>query len=81
MRPDFHADPAQLSSTAGGLHLGPVGGRIVAEVFLGVLLADPTSYLSTQPDWRPTLPGRVAGEFGMVDLLRIAAVDPAARGQ
>ena len=66
---------------ADGLHLGPVGGRIVAEVFLGLLGADPTSYLSTQSNWRPTLPSRVAGEFAMVDLLRIAAVDPSSRGQ
>ena len=43
---------------ADGLHLGPVGGRIVAEVFIGLLQTDPGSYLSTRPRWRPTLPSR-----------------------
>lgn len=33
--------------------LGPVGGRIVAEVFLGLLFADPGSYLSKEPNWTP----------------------------
>lgn len=79
--PIFYYVLKEAEIVADGLRLGPVGGRIVAEVFLGLLRADPTSYLSTQPNWRPTLPGRIAGEFGMVDLLRIAAVDPGARGQ
>ena len=32
-----------------GQFLGPVGGRIVAEVMLGLLLADPSSYLAGKP--------------------------------
>ena len=31
---------------ADGLHLGPVGGRIVAEVLIGLLQTDPNSYLA-----------------------------------
>ncbi|MUL40816.1 peroxidase [Streptomonospora sp. PA3] len=54
----------------GGRHLGPVGGRIVAEVFLGLLAADPASYLSRDPGWRPTLEGSGDGEFTMSDLIR-----------
>ena len=36
-------------------HLGPVGGRIVAETLIGLLRADPTSYLSASPGFRPFL--------------------------
>ena len=70
---------AQL--VADGLHLGPVGGRIVAEVFFGLLQQDPTSYLAVEPTWRPSLPSRTPGDFRMVDLLTFAGVDPASRGQ
>jgi hypothetical protein len=67
---------------ADGLHLGPVGGRIVAEVIVGLLQTDPASYVTAQPDWTPTLPSRLGpGRFGMVDLLTFAGVDPASRGQ
>ncbi|MFT7648656.1 MAG: hypothetical protein ACI8Y4_003408 [Candidatus Poriferisodalaceae bacterium] len=65
-----------------GLHLGPVGGRIVAEVFVNLLRRDPTSYFSSQPEWRPELESRSGdGDFSMTDLLTIAQVDPASRGQ
>jgi hypothetical protein len=33
--------------------LGPVGGRIVAEVFLGLLFGDRNSLLNQDPDWPP----------------------------
>jgi heme peroxidase len=68
---------------AGGLTLGPVGGRIVGEVFIGALQLDRNSYLN-QFRWQPSLPqrdGRVTGEFTMLDLLAFAQVDPASRGQ
>jgi hypothetical protein len=52
----------------------------VAEVMLGLLRADPTSYLSRQPDWRPTL-GATGSGYAITDFLRFAGVDPAARGQ
>jgi hypothetical protein len=37
----------------GGNQLGEVGGRIVAEVLLGMLHRDPASVLSAEPGWRP----------------------------
>jgi Animal haem peroxidase len=58
---------------ADGKHLGPVGGRIVAEVFIGVLQGDPMSYLSQDPAWTPHL-GAQPDRFTMVDLLRTAGV-------
>lgn len=58
---------------ADGKHLGPVGGRIVGEVFIGILQGDPMSYLSQDPDWTPHL-GATADKFSMVDLLRMAGV-------
>src|SRR5262249_53850808 len=67
--------------TEDGLHLGPVGGRIVAEVILGLLRADPNSYLSYDVNWHPSLPSRQPGDFRMVDFLTFAGVDPASRGQ
>ena len=55
---------------AEGLHLGPVGGRIVAEVFLGLLEEDDASYLAAEPGWQPTLPAADASAgYRMTDLL------------
>lgn len=59
-----------------GLRLGPVGGRIVGEVFIGLLKADDTSYLAAQPNWTPVLPAATPGEFHMTDLLTFAGVVP-----
>ncbi|MCW1970653.1 MAG: heme peroxidase family protein [Anaerolineae bacterium] len=42
-----------------GKQLGPIGGRIVAEVFIGLLVGDKTSFLNVDPGWKPQ-----KGEFG-----------------
>jgi Animal haem peroxidase len=47
--------------------LGPVGGRIVAEVLIGIIRDDPESYLAVAPGWRPD------AVSGMAELL--AAID------
>jgi hypothetical protein len=53
--------------------LGPVGGRIVAEVLVGLLQRDPNSYLYLDPAWKPTPPlAPTTGQFTFVDLLRYA---------
>jgi hypothetical protein len=54
----------------GGDRLGPVGGRIVAEVLIGLLRADPAAYLSLEPDWEPILPA-AGPDFGLADLLTL----------
>jgi hypothetical protein len=65
---------------ADGLHLGPVAGRIVAEVFIGLLQTDPSSWVATRPSWQPTLPAK-GDTFRMTDFLTFAGVDPVSRGQ
>ena len=54
----------------GGDHLGPLGGRIVADVILRLLGSDPGSYVHDK-SWRPTL---VEGkdDFTMTDLIEVA---------
>ena len=59
-----------------GLRLGPVGARIVGEVFIGLLKADADSYLTADSNWKPVLPSSVSGDFRMTDLLRFAGVVP-----
>jgi hypothetical protein len=49
-----------------------VGGRIVAEVIVGLIQGDRTSYLRQDPDWTPTYGSD--DDFTMVDLLRTAGV-------
>jgi Animal haem peroxidase len=51
-----------------GERLGPVGGRIVAEVLIGIIDADPTSYRARQPDWTPPLTAH-GEQFELADML------------
>jgi len=53
----------------GGDHLGGVGGRIVAEVIVGIVRNDSESYLANNLSWRPTLPSHAAGIFKIRDFL------------
>ncbi len=59
----------EAASRGDGDRLGEVGGRIVAEVLIGVIRRDPESYLANDPSWRPTLPSHEAGRFKIRDLL------------
>ena len=52
-----------------GDRLGPVGGRIVGEVLIGIIDADPESYRSVERSWTPTLPSRDPDSFGIADIL------------
>jgi Animal haem peroxidase len=58
--------------TAGGEQLGPVGGRIVAEVIIGLIKGDRQSYLRQEPDWTPTYGSNES--FTPVDLFNAADV-------
>lgn len=53
----LHQAPVQIPVTEGNTittpRLGPVGGRIVAEVLLGLMFGDNDSYLNLEPTWQP----------------------------
>lgn len=64
--------PSREAACMGGQHLGPVGGRIVAETLIGLLWLDPASSLHngrgfrrlrTISGERPLTLGRLAGKF------------------
>ncbi len=50
------------------IRLGEVGGRIVTETFVGLLLGDSHSFLAQQPDWAPNKERK----FSMGDLIKKA---------
>lgn len=58
-----------------GQRLGPVGGRIVGEVLVGLLAHDPQGFLRQQPGWKPEgLRAVKDGHFTLSDLLRFATI-------
>lgn len=59
----------EASIKEGGRKLGPVGARIVADVFVGLLEGDSTSFLAENRRWKPDL-GPQRGTFTMANLLR-----------
>ena len=66
----MNADPIKL-----GTRLGAVGGAIVAETFVGLMLKDPDSVLNLQGGFI-SVNGRTT--FSMVELLAIAQPPAAA---
>jgi heme peroxidase len=56
---------------AKGEKLGPVGSRILAEVFVGLLRCPGALLNKEYKGWSPTL-GQTAGQFTMLDLLEVA---------
>ena len=56
-------------------HLGPVGARLVAEVIVGLIVGDNTSYLNANPAWTPAegvFKSKPGAAFGMPELIRAA---------
>src|SRR5438094_470597 len=51
------------------IRVGPVGGRIIGEVFVGLLLGDRHSFLNQAPLWQPIAEFTRDGEFGMAELI------------
>jgi hypothetical protein len=51
------------------IQLGPVGGRIVGEVFAGLMIGDSHSFLNQQPDWKPFDSFLNKGKFGIPELI------------
>jgi len=60
--------PVKGNISVNTAQLGPVGGRIVAEVFLGLMFGDGASLLSRAPHWVPTM-GKT---FALKDFVRYA---------
>lgn len=60
--------PAMKISTP---QLGPVGGRIAAEVLLGMLFGDNDSFLSSEPDWVPFIRNK-GTQFALRDIVAYA---------
>jgi hypothetical protein len=64
---DNDASPDSIS-----IKLGPVGGRIVADVFAALLLGDPTSYLKQGAPFTPIGDFTPNGTFGLAELINVA---------
>ena len=65
---------AEAQQDPNNTRLRGVGARIIGEVFIRLLIEDPSSYLCLQPSWTPfhsfTRPGSLSdAEFGMAELL------------
>ena len=54
------------------IRLGPVGGRLVAEVFASLLRGDPTSYLNAKTRFEPIAAFASGGTFGLAELINVA---------
>ena len=55
--------------------LGEVGGRIVAETMVGLMLKDSSSYLAQHPRWTPDASLMQNGKFGLRELIAAALND------
>jgi hypothetical protein len=64
----------ETEKRAAGKHLGPVGGRIVGEVILGLVELDKQSWLNIEPTWTPSIPDADGdGKIGVPDLVSFAS--------
>ena len=54
------------------IQLGAVGGRIVGEVFVGIMQGDKHSFISQDPLWEPIEAFKKDGKFGIAQLINAA---------
>jgi Animal haem peroxidase len=54
------------------IKLGPVGGRLVAEVFASILRGDPTSYVNAKNRFKPFPEFSHGRTFGLAELINVA---------
>jgi hypothetical protein len=54
------------------IRLGPVGGRLIAEVFASLLRGDRTSYPYAEPAFQPIADFTRDGTFGLAELINVA---------
>ncbi len=66
-----NADPG-LAKDDIPVKLGPLGGRLVAEVFASLLRGDPTSYLYAERAFKPIAAFTHDGTFGLAELINVA---------
>jgi hypothetical protein len=78
--PDFNGEAplwfymlAESKITEDGARLGPVAGRVIAEVFLDQIAIDPTSYLNARRPFTPSVE-HTGPEFTIGDFLAFAGV-------
>ena len=65
------ADKPDVAENNIPVKLGPVGGRIVAEVFAALLRGDPTSYLNKETAFEPIPKFTHDGQFGLAELINV----------
>lgn len=70
---------AEAELLEGGMHLGPVGGTIVAEVIIEMIRRSANSIFEFDGDWNPSqlsgaLEQQVDPTFDLSDLLRLGGV-------
>ena len=58
--------------------VGDRPGRIVGEVLVAIVDADPESFRVAEADWWPTLPSAEPGRYTLIDLLRAPELAAAA---
>ena len=72
--PLFYYILREASVLGRGNRLGPVGGRIVADVLISRIRRDPTSFLARDPDWHPGHDAflNASDNPGLIDLLDLS---------